>query len=259
MISHKHQCIFIHIPKCAGTSIESALGHMDNHVGRGGQDHRSIRMIEKPYITPKSLASKENIIELIKRQKHHYFDDVGNDENKSIITKKQYQDYFKFAIVRNPWARAFSWYKNVVIDKVHLNNHGITSDTTFKEFLKQFVGQGMLKPQIYWIKNYAGAVPLDYIGRFENLSDEISEISNRLNLKNFSIPHKVKGRKGDYRSHYDEELHDIILNVYRDEIELFEYHFDVDAHKTASYYLADNNCKKDKRATSQPLEENLLR
>ena len=39
MISHKHQCIFVHIPKCAGTSIASALGHLDNHTGRGGQDH----------------------------------------------------------------------------------------------------------------------------------------------------------------------------------------------------------------------------
>ena len=34
MISHQHKCIFIHIPKCAGTSIEfffkhnaAALGH----------------------------------------------------------------------------------------------------------------------------------------------------------------------------------------------------------------------------------------
>ena len=26
MISHKHKCIFIHIPKCAGSSIETAFG-----------------------------------------------------------------------------------------------------------------------------------------------------------------------------------------------------------------------------------------
>ena len=42
MISHKHKykCIFIHIPKCAGTSIEKALGHFELYNGRGRQDHR---------------------------------------------------------------------------------------------------------------------------------------------------------------------------------------------------------------------------
>lgn len=253
MISHKHKCIFIHIPKCAGTSIESALGHLDNHVGRGGQDHRSIRMIEQPYLTPKTFTSKENLIELIKRQKHHYFDDVGNKENKSVITKDQYSDYFKFTIVRNPWARAFSWYKNVLIDKIHRSNHEIMEDTTFKEFLTKFAGRGMLKPQMYWIKNYNGTVPLDYIGRFENLSDEITEITNRLNLKNISLPHKVKGRKGDYREHYDEEAHDIVLDVYREEIELFDYQFDVDAKKNSHFSLAEQNSNKEspERTTQQ--------
>lgn len=34
MISHKHKIIFIHLPKCAGTSIERSFGHNINHVGR---------------------------------------------------------------------------------------------------------------------------------------------------------------------------------------------------------------------------------
>ena len=34
MVSHKHKCIFIHIPKCAGTSIEEALGHFDGYRGK---------------------------------------------------------------------------------------------------------------------------------------------------------------------------------------------------------------------------------
>ena len=66
MISHKHTFIFIHIPKCAGTSIESAFGHFDGFSGRGGQDHRSFRMIEKPIVSLNSLSSVENIKEIVK-------------------------------------------------------------------------------------------------------------------------------------------------------------------------------------------------
>lgn len=254
MISHKHKCIFIHIPKCAGTSIESALGHFDNHEGRGGQDHRSIRMIEKPYMTRKALSSKENLIEIIKRQKHQYIDDVGNKENKSTLTKDQYRDYFKFAIVRNPWARAFSWYKNVMVDKIHRANHEITEETSFNDFLGQFAGQGMLKPQTYWLKNFDGSVSLDYIGRFENLSNEIIEISNRLNLTGMSLPHKVKGRKADYREHYDDETYKIILDVYADEIELFNYQFDTDVEQPNGYASSNKSTDTDSLVTPQLAE-----
>ena len=36
MISHKHKCIFIHIPKIAGTSIEDTL--FTSHENRSNKD-----------------------------------------------------------------------------------------------------------------------------------------------------------------------------------------------------------------------------
>ena len=69
MISHDYRCIFIHIPKCAGTSIEDALGHLDNHPGRGGQDHRSIRIIEPIHLSHLRhiIFKKDNFSEFIQR------------------------------------------------------------------------------------------------------------------------------------------------------------------------------------------------
>ena len=67
MISHKYKCIHIHIPKCAGTSIEKALGHFDGHEGRNGQDHRTIRMIEQPWLTKHSVRSISNLKEIFRR------------------------------------------------------------------------------------------------------------------------------------------------------------------------------------------------
>ena len=57
MISHKYKFIHIHIPKCAGTTIEKALGHFDGHKGRNGQDHRTIRMLEQPFLRINSIKS----------------------------------------------------------------------------------------------------------------------------------------------------------------------------------------------------------
>lgn len=73
MISHEYQCIFIHIPKCAGTSIENAFGHFKNHVGPGGQDHRTIRYLESLsknilYLT----REKDNFLTLLRRARYFF-------------------------------------------------------------------------------------------------------------------------------------------------------------------------------------------
>ncbi len=224
MVSHKHKCIFIHIPKCAGTSIETALGHFDKHTGRGGQDHRTIRMIEKPIFQLDTFKDKENIMEVLRRTRD-FFKEAENPENKVGVTAEQYKSYFKFTFVRNPWDRAFSWYKNVKRDEIHQKSLGLNEMIPFKEFLKRFAGKGMLRPQTYWLKNFNGNIELDFIGRFEHLEEDFREVAKRLNMPLLTLPHKIKGSSTDFRDYYDDESIRIVRKVYKEEIELFGYSF----------------------------------
>jgi chondroitin 4-sulfotransferase 11 len=71
MISHGHKCIFVHIPKTGGTSVEVALqGHPE----------------------PDSIIHKTAL--------------EYKNQNSDI-----WDDYFKFTIVRNPWDLMVSWWK----------------------------------------------------------------------------------------------------------------------------------------------------
>jgi len=71
MIIDKHKCIFIHIPKNAGTSIEEYFGN------------ESVRI----------QPSKHADIHEIKRK-----------------FKNSYNNYRKFTIIRNPYDKMVSWY-----------------------------------------------------------------------------------------------------------------------------------------------------
>jgi hypothetical protein len=128
--------------------------------------------------------------------------------------------------VRNPWARAYSWYKNVIGDEKHRQGYRITDSTPFSEFLQRFAGRGMLKPQTYWITGFDGSVPLDYIGRFESLKKDFQEICRYLHIPPLDLPHKVKGTGDDYHQHYNKDSIDLVSGVYRVDIEMLGYSFE---------------------------------
>ena len=209
MISHTHKFIFIHIPKCAGTSLESFFGHISGDYVRGGQDHRCIRMIEQPILNPKIFNSIENIKIAYYRMRYLFKKQI-NQNNKISVSRKQYQKYFKFTIVRNPWGRAYSWYKNVMRDEIHKKNLKINDNISLNEFIKMFKGKGMLRPQTFWLYNFSGFMPFDYIGRFENLKNDFEEICKRIDVQKNVLPHKIKGSDLDYRQYYDNESIDIV-------------------------------------------------
>ena len=114
MISHKYKCIHIHIPKCAGTSIEKALGHFDGHEGRNGQDHRTIRMIEQPFLTKHSVSSLSNVKEIFRRLRHKTIIKT-NPKNHEVVTKEQFMRYFKFNFLFNLFHIYFFFKKNSFI------------------------------------------------------------------------------------------------------------------------------------------------
>lgn len=221
MICHEYKCIFIHVPKCAGTSVESAFGHFDDHTGRGGQDHRSVRMIEPLALGP-ALATRSNRRELLRKIAHRLRPNP-NAKNKLALTPQQYRDYFKFTIVRNPWTRAVSLYKNVMRDAVHRRELDVSEDATLAEFLRAHIGKGMLRPQLDWIRDWRGTVPLDFICRFERLAEDFESVLAKLGNPPIQLPkiNSVKWQAAPPK--FDAQLNRLIADAYAEEIALFGY------------------------------------
>ena len=224
MISHQYKCIFIHIPKCAGTSIEKALGHLDEYQGRGRQDHRNMSQIEEAFITTGVTGLKKRVRKIlpIGRFKKR---PSRNPKNDFEVTRDQYNEYYKFTVIRDPWARAYSWYKNMMRDEIHHQKYGVTADLTFKNFLRDHAGVGLLKPQTWWLKGLDGSIKFDQIGRFETLQEDFRRACEAMGVPHIQLPHILQGATENHKQHYDDESFEVISRIYKEEIELFSFTF----------------------------------
>lgn len=148
-----------------------------------------------------------------------------NPKNDLVVTREQYEEYYKFTIIRNPWERAYSWYENMVRDKRHHQKYGVTADLTFKDFLRDHAGVGLLKPQTWWLKSLDGSIKFDQIGRFETLQEDFRRACEAMGIPHIQLPHILQGATENHKQHYDDESFEVILRIYKEEIELFSFNF----------------------------------
>ena len=71
---------------------------------------------------------------------------------------------------------------------------------------------------------YLDSVDLDYLGRFEQLDDDLKELGKILRRAVKRIPRRNKSRHNPYRTYYCDEAEDNIRTYYRKDFDLFGYH-----------------------------------
>jgi hypothetical protein len=207
MISHKHKFIFIHIPKCGGTSIERALLREHGLAGSLTKDQK------KEF----GLYYAHNGIH-VQHQKIDEYDD--------IYEKK----YFTFAFVRNPWEKLLSEYFYILENKSNSDfyskfpsfKHFVLHDGIEERFYRNYAHD---IPQIDFILNIKKNKLTNFVGRLESLQQDFDFVCDRIGIPRQQLPHKNKSKHKHYTEYYDEETKSIVAEKYAKDIEYFGYEF----------------------------------
>ena len=83
----------------------------------------------------------------------------------------------------------------------------------------------MLRSQLFWITDFKGKVPLNFIGRYESLEKDFSHVGNILGLEDKSLPKLLSGGNPHYPQFYNGETRNLVAEIYAEEIDFFKFKF----------------------------------
>lgn len=139
-------------------------------------------------------------------------------------------DYFKFAFVRNPWDRLASCWRDKVINHDGLELDGIEREQlkSFESFVNYVSGLNIDECDRH-LRSQSALIDLnmiDYLGRMETFEEDAGYIFRRLGLPEKEMEKKnVSAGKENYREYYNDQLLELVAQVYRKDIQIFGYQF----------------------------------
>lgn len=236
MISHPHRCVFVHIPKTAGQSIEHVFLNL---LGLTWKQRAPLllRYNANPELGPPRLAHLR----------------AADYVRLGHMSELQFTDYFRFSFVRNPWDRAVSFYKYI----------GRPTEHSFRQFAVEVLPNDLWNTMYWFVRPQTeylydeGRLMVDFVGRFETLQSDFREVCDRLDLPATDLPFvnlsdstreklATSGRRllkaldpsspaflnfrgrpisrhDRFEDYYDDEAWQAIAELYRSDIDAFGY------------------------------------
>jgi len=245
IVSHRHRFVFIHCRKVAGSSIKATLGPIlgpeDVMIGgvhealrNGG---RLTRPSKRALLHPqawigmgRAIARRQPRDEIINAGvKARYYMNLSRSpdhptaEDARALFPGEWDRYFKFCFVRNPYERVLSEYF------WRTKNTGVS--VSFREYLELLRAPvdptGVVPERVdNWdMYTIGGSIAADFVGRYETLEPDFRKVCERLDLPvdGLSARRKVGRYERDLASYYGPAEHELVTALYADEIRAFGY------------------------------------
>jgi len=218
MICTSWKIIFIHIPKCGGTSIESVFHKPCSNVNIHGT------LNNKPW------------------WKH---DTVRNIERRF----PELENYYKFSVVRNPWSHTVSMYNYMWKSsyewpcewRQNQSRRGTTGREILSMNFKDWVTSKWFETPTLQSVNVTTHSPnglgsyseyitgnnwsMDYICRLETLQQDFDIVCDTIGHPQTTLPLLNSYTADHYSEYYDNDTREIVREKYAEDIDMFDYTF----------------------------------
>lgn len=191
-ISRSKKVVFVHIPKTAGTTIEKAFGMMNSE----------------------SLYSQIYDEQFRVCVQHLYADEI-------MQLHPETQDYFWFAIVRNPLDRLISEYHhlNRIVGRAEkykgLDFPEFVNCLNLPQHERMFLFDRHLEPQVNFINKHV------HVFKYEQLNECFEMLKQKFRIPFFT--HERKSFRGEVSDYYDKYLEEKVRSFYKQDFEAFGY------------------------------------
>lgn len=215
IVNNSRKFIFVHVPKAAGTSVTRELSRYTTfrdleiggtRYGEKMQDLFAARFDLRKHSPARIIAAKAGAA--------------------------AWRDFFVFAFVRCPYARAYSLYRflNRWRDGPH---HARVAALTFDQFVtSDLVTKGLIeiaRPQTYWLTDPEGRLlnGIDFIGRVERFEADFSFILSTILRR--PAPYidneraNVSAGPDEWRAALSPDAKAAIEETYEADFKLFDY------------------------------------
>ncbi len=214
-INHDLKAIFIHVHKTGGSYVASVLkeyyGFETYYLKRPDHDTFCLNRRKNPH-----QKNYENRVHGV----YMYYKTSPHLNAKMNMTPAKWDSYYKFTFIRNPYDRIISGW-NHMSKKIPFPQYVKMGDVVSDmEYIHVFMSQ------MKHIMNERGELVVQFIGRFEELEEDLDKVLDHLKIyyRIHNPYQRVNSRAhAHYSVYYDQPSLDIVNRIIKDDLRVFSH------------------------------------
>ncbi len=209
----KYKCIFIHVPKVAGSSIERVIYQTDKWLVGHVKASDYMKFDKDKFDSYFSFGFVRNPYDRVVSAYHYLKKGGGNKNDEKWASKNiyKYNSFEEFVLALEDLE-----IQNKILNWMHFT------------------------PQYKFLCESEKNILVNFVGKFENLEEDFKKILKILSRKDKLI-HINKSLHANYKKYYNDAMYKIIRDIYRDDFEIFDYDLEDKKYFDISQYNYSKN------------------